>query len=299
VLVLTRVARALTVCALIATLSACQLTVRVSTKLDAKGGGTFALSMLLDKELRDQLQAGDQASSGGGLRTISELFDALRAKGWAVAKTEPAGGLVFEASRHFADSAGFDRVLAELSSARGQGQSRFGAFKFTLDYRTRRSFLRTTSRVFGTIDTTEMVRTAQDRQLRDVIGDHFQLEVQGVLPGAATVSRGDGTANDDRAVWRPQLGSRLDFAASSSALRVGSLMVMVVPILLLIAGLGWFLLGRRPRAVIPDTLPRGGGRVRTRAPVFTEQLLAIKPEGPAVADQSQTIDLREVHQPDQ
>lgn len=242
---------------LIVSLSACEMTVRFTTKLNSEGGGTFAIGMQLDRELREQLEGIDASGeSVSGLASIETLFQGLHAKGWITERTEPAGGLTLSAERRFVDSKDFDRTLSELGSARASGPA--GNVALELDYATQRSFLRTTSRFNGTIDTSgegvlDEATKAVLKELAPVV--HFEMRAE--MPGGLGDVTGGGSTDGRAVVWRPDLGTALAFGATSSALRIGSLLALVVPGLALLGALAWFGLGRRkdeeaPLAIIPD-----------------------------------------------
>jgi hypothetical protein len=167
-------------------LSSCQMTVQLTTKLDARGGGTFTIGVTADKELRDQLRAAPDASSG--LASVQGLFDGLRARGWRVAESQPSGGLAFTASKNFKSTAEFDALLADVRTARGGEAGTVGGISFDLGYETRREFLRTRTRFHGAFDTSGLKldpEHADDRRCerRGVRSD------RGVAAGARFVIR--------------------------------------------------------------------------------------------------------------
>ncbi|MGZ4120913.1 MAG: hypothetical protein ACXVQY_02080 [Actinomycetota bacterium] len=290
-----RIARPVAAVALGALLSACQMTVQVSTRVNGNGSGTLGLRMTIDKELRDALES---SKGGAGITSINDLFERLRATGWSLTKKEPSGGLDLLATRSFRDKKSFDAVLGELS---GGGGGALGALGYSLGYTTHSSFLKTKTDFTGHVDTSALLTlvattvTNGDRKVAQQIlqgaGDNFRFELRASLPGAVSIHAGDGTVTNGVAVWRPALGSSVDIAASSSALKTGSLLLVGIPALLVLAGVGWFLIGRRQKTLIPEA-PTPADRRRERArrgpSEPAEQLLAIIPDQPGVIETATT-----------
>src|SRR5690242_15201962 len=100
----TRLARAAVVCSFILLLSACNMTVQITTRLNGNGGGTLGLRMVLDKEVRDGLSG---SGGGRGITVLEDLFGRLQAANWKVTRTEPNGGLDIQATKAFTDQASF------------------------------------------------------------------------------------------------------------------------------------------------------------------------------------------------
>jgi len=228
------------------------MTVRMTTHLNARGGGTFSIAIAADKELHDQLLAAPDASSG--FASVQGLFDGLQARGWDVAKSEPSGGLSFAASKKFNNGAEFDSLLSDIRTARGNGAGSFGGIRFDLGYETRRAFARTQTRFHGDFDTSGL---KLDPEVLRAIQGLVRFEIRAELPGTTTVSDAIGAVAGQTAVWRPELGSSFAFSAGSSALRVGSLLLILIPGLGLLGFVAWFALGRRKpdddlRAIVAD-----------------------------------------------
>jgi len=260
-------------------LSSCEMTVRLVTHLEADGSGTFAIGMLLDKELRDQLEGSAAEAAGTGLEPIEELFDGLEARGWVVDRSEPTGGLALEARRSFEDPDGFEAVLAELSSARTGEATGFGDVSFELDYSPTGSFLRRGIEFRGVVDTSSANLTEDQQALQEALGQLFRLEIRAELPGSVTLTDGEGIVGEDVVVWRPVLGSRVEFGAAASSVRMGSLLAIVVPAVLLLGLIGWFALGRRKPDVADDgTFETADERSAPVTIVHQDQMLAIKLE---------------------
>lgn len=228
-------------------LSACEITARFDTTLEADGSGTFGVAVALDRELADQL-----AVSDGGLEELEGLFERLASSGWETARAEPGGGLELRATRRFADTAGFDAALAELGSARASEGDDEGlgldGLRLAFGVRTERSFLRTRTVFEGEIDTrTELASDPEVRRLLDAIADVVHFDVRARLPGDVGTVTGDGSVGEGSVEWRPRLGEALRFSATSSALRPGGLLAIFVPSLLLLVAVGWFVALRRAR----------------------------------------------------
>ena len=280
-----RFARAAVVCSLILLLSACNMTVQITTHLNGKGGGTLGLRMALDKEVRDTLSAGE----GKGIKVLDDLFSRLQAIGWKVTSTEPGGGLDLQATKAFSNRQGFTDALNDLSGGSASGTA--GALGgYSLNYKTSGSFLKTKTEFSGTVDTSASRQilaatvtkgnTQQAQTLLDSAADSFHFEILATLPGSVAVGKGDGTVSNGEAIWRPTLGSRVDISASASAITTSSLLLIGLPALLILAGLGWFALGRRQKPLIAEApTPAHRRRERiARAPQPVEQLLAIMPD---------------------
>ena len=290
-----RVARAAVMCSLILLLSACQMTVQITTHLNGNGGGTLGLRMVLDKEVRDTL-AGD-----GGITVLEDLFGRLQAASWTVTRKEPAGGLDIQATKAFKDQASFTQAMRDLSGGSSTGAGALGGY--SLGYTSHGSFLKTRTEFAGTVDTSawrQILATTvykgnqkQAQQLLDSASDSFHFEIHATLPGSVSVGKGDGTVSNGEAIWRPALGSRVEISASSSAIKTSSLLLVGLPALLILAGLGWYAIGRRQKPLIaeaPTPAHRRRDRV-VRAPQPVEQLLAIMPDPQPVKLENTVIDL--------
>lgn len=248
-------ARIAAVALLVAALPACELTVQVTTSLDESGGGTFRLAMILDKELRRQLEATEGAASEG-LNDVEQLFSRLHTAGWSTERSEPDGGLVMAATRRFTDPEDFDRALGELGSSSSGGD--FGPLGPRFGVRTQRSFLKSTSRFEGSMDLSGIgALDPQVRELLPLVAESVTFEVRAKLPGSTGEITGGGVTEGEYVVWRPKLGQTSTFGAASSAIRVGSLLLIFIPGLVVLGALLWLALGRRrtdeaPGAIIPD-----------------------------------------------
>jgi hypothetical protein len=279
-----RFARIAATCSLIALLSACNMTVQITTQVNDRGGGTLGLRMVLDKEVRDVLEG---PGGGQGIKALDDLFNQLGASHWTVTRAEPAGGLDLRATRAFKDATGFKAAMSELSSGRSGGTGPLGGY--SLGYTSKGSFFKTKTGFAGTVDTTSWrsiiaaALTKGNQQaaqtLLDSASDKFQFEILATLPGSVTVDAGDGTVTNGQAIWRPALGTRVDIAATSSAIKTSSLLLVGIPGLLILAGFGWFVLGRRQRPLIAESpTPADRRRDRIKMPQPVEQLLAIVPD---------------------
>lgn len=232
-------------------LSACELTVQLDTKVEADGSGSFALGMVLDKEVREFLEGqveGEQTELTG-LTAIEDLFGGLVAKGWRYERSEPAGGLLLRASTSFRDADDFDRVLSDLRSARAGSDGDLGKIQMNLGFETEQTFLRNRAEFRGEFDTSG---GEADPELLEMLRDLVRFEIRAELPGTPLIADGSGTVSDGAAVWRPRLGESLSFSAESTGMRVGSMLAVVLPLLVLAAVLAWLALGRKRRPAEPD-----------------------------------------------
>lgn len=256
---------------LVLTMSACDMTVRIGTALKADGSGRFTIAIATDREMRDALEQSEDS-----LQTLEALFDGLQQKGWTVTTTQPEGGIAWEATRSFADSSEFDRVLGELGNAQEGTTDTLTGLRLEVDQKVERSFLRTNGTFSGSIDTSGGAAIPEDaRDLVKAMGEVVRFEIETELPGAVVEQTGDGTVRDGTVVWRPALGTKLAFSARSSALNTGALMVVLVPVLGLLGGGGWLLIGRR-RGPAPITIEPAPVEEIVTAPA-ANGFLAIKP----------------------
>ena len=291
-------------CSVIFLLSACNMTVQITTHLNGNGGGTLGLRMDLYKEIRDSLSGSNGA---GAINVIEQLFTRLAADNWKVTRSEPSGGLDIQATKAFTDQQSFDQAMRDLSGGSTTGTGVLGGY--SLGYTSRSSFFKTKTNFSGTVDTTEWRTILAQKafkgdqnaaqQLLDSWSDSFHFEVVATLPGSMSVGNGDGTVSNGEAIWRPALGSRVDISASSSAIKTSSLLFIGLPALLLLAGFGWFALGRRQKPLIAEApTPEHRRRERVvRAPQPVEQLLAIIPDPQPVSLDHPVIDLDKPAQP--
>src|SRR5438445_4163839 len=274
------------VCSLIVLLSACNMNVQITTHVNGKGGGTLGLTIVLDKELRDVLEGSNR---GQGLASLESLFGRLHDEGWTTTRTEPSGGLDMGATRAFTDQKSFTAAMSELSSGSAGGASPLGGY--SLGFTTRGSFLKTRTDFSGRVDTSSLrkviatvVTKGSQKDAAAFLAaasDNFQFEIRASLPGSVSVRGGDGTVTNGVTVWRPPLGSVLDFSATSSAIKTSSLLLVGIPGLLILAGLAWFIIGRRQRPLIAEApTPADRRRDRIKIPQPAEQLLAIVPDPP-------------------
>jgi hypothetical protein len=297
-----RTSRIATICVLGLLLSACNMTVQINTRLNDHGGGTLGLRIAMDREVRDLLEG---SNNGQGLSRLEDLFGGLRDQGWVVTRTEPSGGLSLQATRAFKNKAGFEAALAELSGG-SAGKGTLGGYR--LDYTSTGSFLKTKTQFTGRVDTTSWRNilansiTKGDQKaaqsILDAAADRFRFEIHASLPGSVAVTNGDGTVTNDVAVWRPRLGGVVDIGAQSSAIKTMSLLIVGIPALLILAGAGWFILGRRQRPLIAEApTPAHRRRERIVVPAPTEQLLAIIPDPAPLSLENKVIDLDGAQQP--
>lgn len=245
-------------------LSACRLDVRVTTTLDASGdGGRIAVALELDEQLRGRLAADPQGSVD-----LEGSMRALRARAWNVTERVTArGGLRIDAMRRFESEQGLRAALQELRDARGDGVSTFGDLRLDLSYDVSRSFLRTRAVMRGTIDTTP--GTPIDEATRQAFAELVRFEVRANLPGSPTVRDAGGLSTNGAVVWHPELGRTMAIAATSSAVRAGSVLMIVAPAFLVLLALFAFVVRRRRRVPAGIVrLPEAVEPVRAAEPVL-------------------------------
>lgn len=240
--------------ALVVALSACEMHVQITTTIDEDGGGELSIGMMLDAEAVAgfALLAERAADVGEPVRLLEEitaLFDCLERRGWRVARATPNGGLALTASRAFGTPAAFDRVLASLR-CRERTDVQIAALGPTIDFGREGSFLKTRWFFRGRVDLRPP--RSLDRKSREVlatlargVADEFTLRIAAELPGSVSVDRGAGTVQEGRVVWEPRLGATLDFAASSSRLNLGAVLILVLPVALLVGAAARLAAGRR------------------------------------------------------
>ncbi|MCA1830511.1 MAG: hypothetical protein ABR552_10975 [Actinomycetota bacterium] len=272
---------AVAVAALAVVLSGCQANVRLVTTLDGRGGGTFAFQMTFDKQAIDAAAARAEL----GVKDLDELFNSLGKSGWTIAQSQPKdGGLVVGATHAFKDPVEFASVITSLR--RTKAGSGIDLDFFDARYETHRTFFRTRSTFTGAFHTATKDKNINN--LLAIVRSYMQIEVRVVMPGAVNIRDSFGSIDDGAAVWLPQFGTDQTFSASASAWRLGSMLLIVLPSLLLLAGVAWLAFGRRgkpleTKAIVPDE--------KTSTIVLDEptvdQLLAIQREAtePIVIDQ--------------
>jgi hypothetical protein len=204
-------------------LSACQITATYTTVLAEDGSGTFSIAMTFDE---------DAAAQPRGVDAVGALFDALAAKGWAIARTEPDDGLRFEATRAFDDPDAFGEVLDELRDTRDSDPPEgFGEPSITMALSRDPGAVQTTSGFTGGIEfgglgelPPETLAELQRAVLYEIIVD---------LPGDARVTEGEAVLDaQGRVVWQPLFGEPMTFAASATVREPGLF------IAILLGGLG-------------------------------------------------------------
>lgn len=273
-----RVLRAMALAAALALAAgACQMTVDLRTKVNGDGGGVFTVDIQMDSEMLAGLKGLDVDTQGGdAIALLDSFFDCLRGRGWKVGRSEPAGGLRLQAARDFSDPEGFDGVLRSLRCTAGSGERLRieNFFQVELDYGVSRSFLRSSSFFRGTVDLGSDLELDEEskQQLQTVQDlDIVKVNVSADLPGAISITKGDGVVQGGRAVWQPELIQKLEFEGRASSLRVGALLLLALPLLLVIGGGAWWLAGRRKH----EPVAAGG--------IFTES--AASSSAPAPGDE--------------
>lgn len=229
-------------------LSACQVRVTAGIDVGPDGEGTVRAAVGLDAE---------------ALRTVGDLgaalrVDDLRAAGWEVeGPREEGDGLTWvRAARGFSDVAEAQLALSELSGPDGPFRN--------LTFERERSFLRTRTRLSGSVDLTAGLTGFADADLRTLVGDTVRLDPDGLrgdfgadldravqvqfearLPGSVASNAPERAG--DRSVWRPGMGQQLAIEASSSGLKIPVVPIALAACLLVAVLVGAVLVVRRRR----------------------------------------------------
>ena len=229
-------------------LSACQVRVTAGIDVGADGDGTVRAAVGLD---------------GEALRAVGDLaaalrVDDLRGAGWEVEGPRQEGdGLTWvRAARPFSDVEEALLALSELSGPDGPFRN--------LSFERERSFLRTRTRLTGTVDLSGGLTGVADADLRNLVGDTIRLDPEGLrgalgadldqavqvqfearLPGSVRSNAPERIG--DRLVWRPAMGQQLAIEASSSGLKVPVVPIAVATVLVVVVGAGAVVVVRRRR----------------------------------------------------
>jgi hypothetical protein len=227
-------------------LSACQVRVTAGIDVGPDGEGTVRAGVGLDAE---------------ALRAVGDLAAALRvddlqAAGWEVeGPREEGDGLTWvRAGRAFSDVEEASLALSELSGPDGPFRN--------LTFERERSFLRTRTRLSGSVDLSGGLAGFADADLRNLVGDTIRLDPEGLrselgadvdqavqvqfearLPGSVTSNAPERAGG--RSVWRPAIGQQLVIEASSSGLKIPVVPIAVAVALLLAVAVGGVVVVRR------------------------------------------------------
>lgn len=222
-------------------LGACQLTVGIDTTVDPSGSGVVSLHMTMDEELLTTARA-----DVSEMRAFESLFEDLAGRGWTSTRTQPNGGLQLRAERAFTSTDEHRAAITQLQGAVSRNASDLlGELRFDLRLNTNKGLFQTRAKFKGTIDTSAGVKL--DPHLLSAVEDLVRFEVGVTLPGQAAVADGDGSAEGTRIVWRPSLGEKVNFGATSEALRLGPMFLALFAALALVAGAIGSLVSRRRR----------------------------------------------------
>lgn len=224
---------------LLLVLTACQVRVTAGIDVGADGDGTVWAAVGLDAEAVRNV--GDLAAA---LRV-----DDLRAAGWTVEGPRQEGdGLTWvRAARPFSETEEARLALSQLSGPDGPFRD--------LVFERERSFLRTSTRLSGSVDLSGGLAGFADSDLRNVVGDTIRLDADGLraelgpdldravqvqfearLPGSVRSNAPERSG--DRSVWRPAVGQQLSIEASSSGLKVPLVPIAAALVLLLVVAVG-------------------------------------------------------------
>lgn len=210
-------------------LGACQLTVGIDTTVDASGQGSVTLRMGMDEELLTTAKA-DLAE----MHAFESLFDDLAGRGWVVTRVEPDGGLEMRAERAFASIQEHRKSIGQLQGALAANPSELiGDLRFDLRLRTNKGLFQTRAGFEGSIDTASGITLAP--HLLSAVEDLVRFEVGVELPGKTYTSAAGASREGNGIVWRPTLGEKATFAATSEALRLGPTFFALFAVLALLA----------------------------------------------------------------
>ena len=224
---------------LVATTAACQMDIDLETTVHRDGSGVFSLRFEADRELVDIAKN----LAEDPFRTLGEIPEELKRKGWSVRRTTENGGLRISVERPFANAADLNAALDELARGSAQQEGPTTRF-FRLKLGRSSSFLRSRTSVEGTIDLSvegllaESSLSAENRrilktQLEQIGGQFFRFNLRAVLPGDVSSTRGDpDQVEGGRVTWSPELGKRTTFAATTSAYSTTALAALGIPVLL-------------------------------------------------------------------
>lgn len=237
-------------------LASCQMEIGVGTKLNRDGSGTFTLAVAADKEFVDGLSQ-DPSKGGlgvpGGFRAFEDLFEALERSGWRVRRAQtPGGDVALTGACDFARTAEIDRCLGQLSASGGTDGVRFRDTGLTFDVGQDRGLFKTRSFIAGSVNLagpqiSSDPRVAQQlAELQAFASQVFRFEVRAELPGSPRIVAGAEVASikDGVVAWRPRIGERLDFRATSDAYNPTALTLVAV-LLVIVLGAGVWLVTRR------------------------------------------------------
>ena len=195
--------------------SGCQAAVRVGIDANDKGGGRVVAVVTLDRDA--QRVVGDLK---GRLRV-----DDLTKAGWKIEGPTKVGDDVrITATKQYSSAAGAGRAIRELDNSGGL----FSGFSVTQ----KRSFLRTTTRVNGTVDLRKGIEAFSDKELTDALGsplgatpDEFAKRIGKELSAALPITVGvilpgqvesnAPTESGGSAAWHPKLGERIELIATA------------------------------------------------------------------------------------
>jgi hypothetical protein len=213
---------------MVALLAACQVNVTVDTVVNSDGSGTVTVGVGLD----------EKALSRVGDPNTAIHVDDLKATGWTIAPAEkgPDGVTWLKASKPFADPAGLDAIMKELTSGTG-------AFRgFTLEKDD--SLTSTTWKFSGTVDLTGGLDQFGDSELAGALngdplgGNVAAIEKEEGKPATQMIAVDVSVKlpNADRQDWKPTF-------ADPAATQINAQSVQskpVVPLPLPSDGGSWF-----------------------------------------------------------
>ena len=238
--------RILAVLVLVLLCGACRVDIQVGIDAETDGSGRVRVEVVADREVARAVDL------SAGVRV-----EDLKQAGWEVEgpTPRPDGGVQVVATKRFADAAGAQAAVEEVSGPDGPFQG------FRLERS--RSFARTTTRFAGRVDFARGVEAFGDPGVRAALGgsdvgvDLARLEqvlngpvdrAVGVQVAVRLPGRVESNApqqSDNGARWELRLRDRVELTAESSAWNVGNLAGAALAALGLVAAV--VVVGRRVR----------------------------------------------------
>lgn len=249
-----RIRRAAALALLAMLAGACQMTIDVTARIDEDGSGVFKVAFAFDKEFVDVVRSSERGKDSlAELATIGTQFES---SGWKVEQSQPGGGLRLNLSRPFATPAELESSIREIAEqTKSDNLSFLSVFR---DFRLGHSggFFSSGANVSGIADLsperlapgaelTEEVRAALAVAAKDV----FRYRIMVEMPGrVGTYDGNPDSVAGGSITWTVPFGQSLDFAASSSGLRTGRVLLVAGSAAAVLIALGVWLMLRRRRS---------------------------------------------------
>src|SRR5919106_4747863 len=231
-------------------LSGCQLDGKVDVAVDGDGGGTLALTLSADEELRAAATAADADPLGALEQAGGQLA------GWEITRSDrPGGNGAVRLSTRFRDADELERVSRDLAEGLAAPElSPLGPMRLTVDDET--------VGLDGTADLRVSAAVAElgltPARARARLADAVRLGVTARMPGAVLQTNADQRPDDRTVVWNISAGQRRPlhvvaerpwtFARVMAYLtRTRSLVVVLAAVLLVVGVLAERAAARRAR----------------------------------------------------